>query len=408
MSEQARSSTSLIVAFVLIALAGIGAGVAVDMYRRDGRAAATRVNNDLRAAEQSLADLGAADASYIAAGQNAEAANAWMNTATSLAVELESAVANLNATSSSEEAKAHYAAASPLVQAITASDRKARGLVANGQTLVAADVVLIEGAATVKQLKAEHAAAREAEMAGFEKKATQLGWIGLGATSAAMLIGLLLLIAVARRSRRTEVQTGLSLNSEVAEPAPPPAPALPANPAPEHPSTFAPANPDLSGAADLCVDLGGVHDGSQLPALMARAAAVLDAKGLVLWVSEAGGGMLRPTFAHGYSDKVLQRMGTLAADGDNVTSLAFRTRQPQVVRGSIDGQGALAVPLISASGCVGVLAAEVQGAKPGDARFAIARIVAAQLSTLVAPSVSADVSTGASAKVEAPKSAGQM
>jgi hypothetical protein len=101
-------------------------------------------------------------------------------------------------------------------------------------------------------------------------------------------------------------------------------------------------------------------------------------------------------------------MGTLSADGDNVTSLAFRTRQPQVVRGSIDGQGALAVPLISASGCVGVLAAEVQGAKPGDARFAIARIVAAQLSTLVAPSVSADVSTGASAKVEAPKSAGQM
>jgi hypothetical protein len=401
MSEQARSSTSLIVAFVLIALAGIGAGAAIDMYRRDGRAAATRINNDLRAAEQSLADLGAAEASYIAAGQNAEAANTWMNTATSLGVELESGVSNLNSASASDEAKAHYAAAAPLVQAVTANDRKARGLMANGQTLVAADVVLIEGAATVKQLKAELAAAREAEMAGFEKKATQLGWINIGATAAAMLIGLLLLVAVARRGRVETPATGLSLNSEVPAPAPAPAaPAYPppAYPAPEHPSTFSPAHPDLSSAADLCADLGVVQDGSQLPALMARAASVLEAKGLVLWVSEAGGGLLRPTFAHGYSDKVLQRMGTLAADGDNVTSLAFRTRQPQVVRGSIDGQGALAVPLVSASGCVGVLAAEVQGAKPGDARFALARIIAAQLSTLIAPSVSA----------EAPRSASQL
>jgi GAF domain-containing protein len=56
------------------------------------------------------------------------------------------------------------------------------------------------------------------------------------------------------------------------------------------------------------------------------------------------------------------------------------------------------VPLITGAGCVGVLAAEVQGAKPGDARFAIARIIAAQLSTLVAPAVSA----------ETPKTTSQM
>ena len=403
MSEQARSSgkpTALIVAFVLIALVGIGGSYAIDMYRRDGRLAATRTNNDLRAAEQSLANLGAAEASYIAAGQNAEAANAWMATASSSAAELESAVANLNATSTSADAKTHYAAAAPLVQSVTAIDRKARGLIASGQMLVAADVVLIEGADTVKQLKAEFAAARDAEMAGFEKKATQLGWISIGGIAAVMLIGLLLLVAAGRRSGHTETQTALSLNSE---PAPVhPAPAAPA--APEHVSTFAPVQPDLSGAADLCVDLGVVQSSDQLTALMARAATILEAKGLVLWVSESGGGMLRPTIAHGYSDRVLQRMGTLSVDGDNVTSLAFRTRQPQVVRGSIDGQGALAVPLISGSGCVGVLAAEVQGAKPGDARFAIARIIAAQLSTLVAPSVSAEVSTGASA----PKTANQL
>lgn len=390
MSEQTRSSTGLIVAFVLLALIGIGGNYALDMYRRDGRAAAAKINNDLRAAEQSLADLGAAQASYIAAGQNIEAANTWMNTATALAGQLDSAVANLNATSASAEAKAHYTAATPFVQALTANDRKAQSLAASGQSLVAADVVLVESADTVKQLKTELAAAREAEMAGFEKKATQLGWIGLGGIAAVMLIGLLLLIVAAKRSSAPAVESaGLSLNSQDAAPAQP-APAAPAALAPPAHDPWAAPNPDLASAADLCVDLGLVQSGDQLAALMSRAATVLEAKGLVLWVSESGGGVLRPTIAHGYSDRVLQRMGTLAADGDNVTSLAFRTRQPQVVRGSIDGQGALAVPLITGSGCVGVLAAEVQGAKPGDARFAIARIIAAQLSTLVAPSVSAE------------------
>ena len=409
MSGQTRASgksTSLIVAFIFIALAGIGGNVALDMNRRDGRAAAGRINNDLRSAEQSLAELGASEASYLAAGQNAEASNNWMTKATGLAAQLESALANLSATSTSADARTHYAAAAPLVQSVTANDRKARGLIAAGQSLVAADVVLIEGADIVKQLNTELSAARDAEMAGFEKKATALGYIGLGANAAVMLIGLLLLVIAARRAGGMVADTDLSLNADV-----------PANPAPVHPGTSAPVHPevvhperepahdpwsaplpDLGKAADLCVDLGLVQSSDQLAALMARAAAVLEAKGIVLWVSESGGGVLRPTVAHGYSEKVLQRMGTLAADGDNVTSLAFRTRQPQVVRGSIDGQGALAVPLITGTGCVGVLAAEVQGAKPGDARFAIARIIAAQLSTLVAPAVSA----------EAPKTASQM
>ncbi len=404
MPEQATRSpktTALIVAFILVALAGIGGHYALDMSRRDGRAAVSRINNELRAAEQTLADLGAAQASYIAAGQNIDASTTWMNTAAGLAVELESAVANLNAITTSAEARSHYAAATPLVETVTAADRKARGLVGTGQILVAADVVLIEGAGTVKQLKTELAAAREAEMAAFESKATELGWINLGAIAAAMLIGLILLIVATRQNGDASADTRLSLNARddaPAHPAPaaPDAPAAPA--APVAPDVWSTPTLDLGPAADLCVELGLVQSSDQLAALIARAATVLDAKGVVLWVSESGGRVLRPTMAHGYSERVLQRMGTLSADGDNVTSLAFRTRQPQVVRGSIDGQGALAVPLVTGSGCVGVLAAEVQGAKPGDARFAIARIIAAQLSTLVAPAVSA----------ETPKTASQM
>ena len=181
----------------------------------------------------------------------------------------------------------------------------------------------------------------------------------------------------------------------VDEPAPAPAPAAPQASAAAadvtgfSSSAWSAPEFDLASAAELCVDLGRLVNGRDLPGLMARAATVLEAKGLVLWVSDATGLSLRPSVAHGYSEKVLQRIGSLPTDGDNVTSLAYRTLQPQVVRGSIDGHGALAVPLITGQGCVGVLAAEVQGAKPGDARFAVARIIAAQLSTLVSPAAAA-------------------
>lgn len=397
-SEQTGKATPLIVGFVLVALAALGGTYVLDMQRRDGRVAATQINAHLRDAEQTLADLGTAEAAYIAASPNSESANTWMNRATAFAVQLDQAVATLVATTESPEAAAHYTAARPLVTSITANDEKARGLVASGQSLVAADVVLIEGANTVGQLKAELAAARDAEMARFEAMATKLGWIGLGGTAVVMLVGLLLVMAAASRGA-AQSGSGLQLHDAAAgagdtssgqtSSTSTASPQNAGGSASAHDALFAPSA-DLSGAADLCVELGRVQDSGQLVALMARAAEVLEAKGLVLWVSEAGGGVLRPTMAHGYSDRVLQRMGTLLADGDNVTSLAFRTRQPQVVRGSIDGQGALAVPLMTGSGCVGVLAAEVQGAKPGDSRFALARIIAAQLSTLVAPAVSAE------------------
>lgn len=404
MSEPARSSgksTAVIVVFVLVALAAIAGNYALDILRHQGRVEAGRINDDLRSADQSLSDLRAAEASYIAAGQNAEAANGWMNTATTLAAQLETAVDNLNRTTASPDARTHYAAAATLVNAIAANDTKARGLVASGQSMVAGDVVMIDGADTVKQLKAELDAARTSEMAGFERKATQLGWIGVGGNAAVLFIGLMLLLVAARRSG-PPAERGLSLSAIEAADTTGTTDATTAagaagmrqpvadGRAKSSDDPWSSPAPDLSTAADLCVELGRVQESGQLAALMARAAGVLDAKGLVLWVSDPGGGVLRPTFAHGYSERVLQRMGTLPADGDNVTSLAFRTKQPQVVRGSIDGQGALAVPLMTGAGCVGVLAAEVQGAKPGDTRFAVARIIAAQLSTLVAPAVSAE------------------
>jgi len=128
-------------------------------------------------------------------------------------------------------------------------------------------------------------------------------------------------------------------------------------------------------------------DGRDVPALLERAADVLGAKGVILWMTDSGGALLRPQLAHGYSDRVLTKMGTLQVDGDNVTSLAFRSLRGQTVNGAAaSSAGAIAVPLVTPSGCVGVLAAEVNRQRPTADTVDLARIIAAQLATLVIPS----------------------
>lgn len=383
MSRRAGSSTPYLLGFLVLALIAIAGNWRLDVMRRAGRHTATVINNDLRLAEQGLAELRGAEAGYVAAGQKAED---WMNKATGASAQLESAIANLTTATTSPDARQHYESAAALVGELTATDRKARALITSGQELVASDVLFQEGAEPARKLTTELFVAREIEMAAFEKTAVSLGWMSLGANGAVFAIGLLLMFLGTRGAKDDAGAADESQNGHIDLRSAPAAPVA-ASSAPGDPGgdPFAASSVDLSGAADLCVDLGRILDGRDLQGLMARAATVLEAKGLVLWVSEAGGTVLRPSVAHGYSDRVVQRMGTLPVEGDNVTSLAFRTLQPQVLRSSFDGHGALAVPLITSGGCVGVLAAEVQGAKPGDVRFAVARMIAAQLSTLVGP-----------------------
>jgi hypothetical protein len=387
MSRRAGSPTPFVLGFLVLAGLTLGGNWRLDVERRAGRQSATSINDELRLAEQGLLQLRGAQAGYLAVGQNAEE---WMNKATGAATQMESAVSTLaGSATSSTEARQHYQQSATLVADVTANDRKARGFIESGQPLVASDVLFQEGAEPARKLGVELASARDAEMASFEKAAAKFGWMSLGGNGAAFAIGLLLLVMASRTRKDIAAEPtrdGLNLNAGTDAPAVKDKDTTSAPPAPEPAADpFGAPSVDLSRAAELCVDLGRILDGRDLQALIERAADVLEAKGLVLWVSESGGSVLRPAVAHGYSDRTLQRMGTLSVSGDNVTSLAFRTLQPQVVRGPFDGHGALAVPLITASGCVGVLAAEVQGAKPGDVRFAVARMIAAQLSTLVGP-----------------------
>ena len=145
--------------------------------------------------------------------------------------------------------------------------------------------------------------------------------------------------------------------------------------------------------------LARVIDSRDVPTLLERAARVLEAKGVIIWMADKDQGTLQPTLTHGYSDKVLTRLGVLDIDADNVTSLSYRSMRPQTMAAmSIGSAGAIAVPLITAAGCTGVLAVETRDSKPANEMVAVARIIAAQFATLIAPGELAGAAAPAAAQ----------
>ncbi len=147
----------------------------------------------------------------------------------------------------------------------------------------------------------------------------------------------------------------------------------------------APPAPDLPAIAQLCTDLGRVRHADDVKPLLAEAARLVEATGLIVWIWDESVERLRPALAHGYSDRVLAHIPALRHDADNATAAAFRTARPCAIDGGAHGSGALVIPLRTSHGCAGVLAIELQRETDQTAR-AVAAIVAAALAQLVARS----------------------
>jgi transcriptional regulator with XRE-family HTH domain len=146
----------------------------------------------------------------------------------------------------------------------------------------------------------------------------------------------------------------------------------------------APFQPDLLAAAHLCTEFSRIVETSEAAPLLQEAARILDAVGLIVWVWDATATELTPTLAHGYSDRLLAQLPRVRRDTNNATAAAFRSAQMSVVSGSDLANGALAVPLMSPLGCVGVLAVELQhSSAQSESVRALVTIFAAQLARLV-------------------------
>lgn len=382
---------------------------------------------DVRAfgAARDILQLRAAQQAYVAAGQGdlfwiAEVAKAIASVRDSLGV--------LRAAATSVQAQTAIDDATSTLQEFEQLDRRARDYSRAGHKLLASDLIFTDGlqmagaaAASLEASRVAEQQFRDTELAGIRSRQR----FGLGAAAAAALLTVLLLVPRAEPDATDSVDGSASIrfNPPVTTPsatvdtdeswAPakpvhsPPAPtppekaATPASVVRQSPAVgpppVAPLSVDLAGVAAVCTDLARIVDTESLPAILARAANALDASGIVLWISDPDGSELSPIITHGYDHQFLVRLGTIRRDAENVTAAAFRTGLVQVVRSDAVSNGAIAAPLMTPSGPVGVMSAETRNrGELQPATVAAATIVAAQLGMLVGPP-----SSRAPAKVEA-------
>jgi hypothetical protein len=174
---------------------------------------------------------------------------------------------------------------------------------------------------------------------------------------------------------------------QIPPPAPPPAPVVQI-------VSMGPTVPiqTVNEVGEICSDLSTLSDVGALSGALGRAAAVLDASGMIVWLASNDGGSLAPVASHGFDQKLVSRIGRIGRDSANLTAAAYRDNVSRVSEATAEAPAALAVALCGPSGTVGVLSVELKPNVPADeGRVALATIFAAQLATLAAPLPAAPV-----------------
>jgi hypothetical protein len=377
----------------IAAIAAAGFAVWSSESRTRASDASLRLATDAgRRALVATADLRAAQQAYVAVGQGEDF---WFARAASLSNDLDDVLTLFRKHLASDEALAAARDAAAALQDLQQVDKRAREYTRARQLTQASDIIFGDGfeltqklTASVTRALAAEAVAHDAATAEIQRRQR----IALAAGAGIGSLALLLLIP-AGSTKTPEPTILLSPAASViatldestdgvvsmAVQAPVPAPAPPA-PAPE-------ASPvDLAGVASLCSDLASVSDTRAIPALLERAAGVLNAAGAVLWIADPDGRELAPVVVHGYPPRLANRLGTIARDAANLTASAYRTGLLQTVKGDTVSNGAVAAPLVTSSGCLGVMALEMNnGGEQREPLLAAATIIASQLSTLVGP-----------------------
>ena len=389
---------------LLLAVGALGTAAYFTWSIERRNSASAEISKDvewkLDATVRQTVELRAAQQAYVAAGQSEQY---WMTRVTELTAQVQDALVEIRRAQLSGDTQAALERAADSLTQFVRFDRRARDYAASGQKLLASDVIFSDGIERTQQIltaldeaRTAHAADARAAAAKGRRELAEV----IGGGAAVALLALLLLTSRGRDATPVIVEESAPVPQPKAAAAPrakrtapidldlkPPRPAVaaaPARPAPPPP----PAAPstELRDVAEVCTQLARAADISSLPTILQRTALALDAAGVVLWITNPDGAELLAVASHGYAPAVLSRMGPIERDAENVTAAAFRTGLVQTVKGDTVSNGAIAAPLVNASGCVGVLSAEVRHDREREpARLALASIVAAQLATLTAP-----------------------
>jgi len=283
---------------------------------------------------------------------------------------------------------------------LAAAERRIREHARRGEALLAGDVLftevrdLLAGAVSqVQQARNTLDASHDARISALRREQAMLA---AAAVLTWVVIALLLVIPPAAVPEKKPEQWRQELAAtikktipkeplQIPAPVPPPAPVVQI-------VSMGPTVPikAVTEVGEICGDLSTLSDVGALSGALGRAAAVLDANGMIVWLASNDGGSLAPVASHGFDQKLVSRIGRIARDSANLTAAAYRDNVPRVSEATADAPAALAVALCGPTGTVGVLSVELKPNVPADeGRVALATIFAAQLATLAAPLPSA-------------------
>jgi hypothetical protein len=343
-----------------------------------------------KAAETALgtvSELKAALHAYVSEGQGDAF---WIARAAALLDRLRGSILELDAPASA--AGVGLTEALDLTDRLAAAEQRARDHVRAGQKLLAGEVIFIEARDLLDAIRLQVAGARSglAQSAGTLQAGVrrEQALLTLGAGGILAFATLLLVIpgrdvvysATPPEARSPEPAEALSATARVISPRNPP----PASAAPPAPAVQGVSRLSLKEAAAICTDLGRVSQSVEMSALLERAGKVLNATGVIVWMASADGRDLYPVASAGYDERLLARIGSIPRTAANVTAGAMRDAAPRTSPGVGSSAAALAVPLMTPIGPVGVLSAEMRDITEVDeARMAVATIFAAQLAALL-------------------------
>jgi hypothetical protein len=355
--------------------AGSAAGFLIWASEEQTRAQTSAVQHFSSAAysaRTAVSDLRGAQQAYVASGQGPDF---WFARVAVISKDLRDEIGTLKSLAGAPDASAALDEAAAALQDFDQMDRRARDFARARQLTAASDLIFADGFDLTKKAGDALDRALNAELGdrngvlSFLKKREAYTLAG---GSAVFAIVLALLLPV-RREVRVETVPQSSI----------PPRALAPTPTAAKPAT---KSVNLGGIAQLCADLAKVSDTRALPGILERVSGLLDAAGVVVWIADPDGRELAPILVHGYPPALATRLGTIPRDATTVTASAYRTGLLQTMKGDSVSNGAIAAPLVSAAGCVGVLAVEMKdGGEKHEQMLSAAAIVASQLATLVGP-----------------------
>jgi CHASE3 domain sensor protein len=389
---------SLVIRLMLLAVCFIASGIAVyfvwtsETYTRQSAESVRAFDQAAHEAERAVLDVRAAQHAYVAAGQDAQA---WIQKAAASVTIVKAQLDYLRAHAASQPAQNAIDNAASALQDFDQIDRRARDYVRNGQPLLASDAIFADGSESTSAIEGSVEAARAAEGAVHaDEQAVTRRAEAVAIAAAAVVVLVTILLFAFSTTVRTHEADGESVadgdtrmmpmnGADWLRPGDGAATPVRTDAASE---PAASSNINFGAVASVCGELARVMDTHALPPLLGRAAELLDAPGIVLWIADPDGRELSPIVTHGYSQSMVLRLGTILRDDENATAAALRTSLLQTVDTDAVSNGAIAAPLVTPTGCVGIMAAEVRHHGEKDpAKLAAASIIAAQLATLVGP-----------------------